>query len=75
MTKQLKKRHMRQVARAKQKGKQSEPDVRSEEEVRAARAASAPLGGWGGAKGPGVFTAPRRQRAVQGGDSRSPGDS
>jgi len=75
MTKQMKKRHMREVARAKQRGKQSEPDVRSVEEVRAARAASAPVGGWGAARGPGGFAAPVRQKSGQGGETRPPGDN
>lgn len=40
MTKRLLKRHKRQVARAKQQIKVSEPDVRTPEEVQAAREAS-----------------------------------
>lgn len=42
MTKRLLKRHKRQVARARERIKLSEPDVRTPEQVRAARAASRP---------------------------------
>jgi hypothetical protein len=44
MTRRLMKRHKRQVARAKGRAKTSEPDVRTPEEVRAAREASRPAG-------------------------------
>ena len=44
MTRRLVKRHKRQVARAKSNVKLSEPDVRTPEEVRAAREASRPAG-------------------------------
>jgi hypothetical protein len=40
MNKRLEKRHKRQVARAKDRVKQSEPDLRTPEQVRAAREAS-----------------------------------
>lgn len=40
MDKRLAKRHKRQVARAQDKKKVSEPDVRSQEEIEAAREAS-----------------------------------
>jgi hypothetical protein len=42
----LLKRHKRQVARAKEKVSLSEPDVRTQEQLKAARAASQPEGGW-----------------------------
>ena len=42
----LLKRHKRQVARAKDKVRLSEPDVRTQEQLEAARAASQPEGGW-----------------------------
>lgn len=42
MDKRLAKRHKRQVARAKEKAKVSEPDVRTAEEVAAAKAISRP---------------------------------
>jgi hypothetical protein len=40
MDKRIEKRHKRQVARAKQKVKLSEPDVRTPEQIEAAREAS-----------------------------------
>jgi hypothetical protein len=43
-TKRLLKRHNRQVSRAKAKVRLSEPDVRTPEQVRAAREASQPAG-------------------------------
>ena len=45
MDKRLAKRHKRQVTRAKQHVKTSEPDVRTPEEIKAAREASRPAGG------------------------------
>ncbi len=42
MDKRLAKRHKRQVARAKEKVKISEPDLRTHEQIEAARAASRP---------------------------------
>ncbi|MDZ7639402.1 MAG: hypothetical protein U5J83_14300 [Bryobacterales bacterium] len=45
MDKRLQKRHKRQVARAKLHAKVSEPDVRTPEEIRAAREASKPKTG------------------------------
>jgi hypothetical protein len=42
MDKRLAKRHKRQVARAKEKVKLSEPDVRTPEQIAAAREASRP---------------------------------
>lgn len=45
MNKRLLKRHKRQVARAKERVKLSEPDLRTPEEVRAAREASRPNAG------------------------------
>ena len=47
MTNKLLKRHKRQVARAKERVKVSEPDVRTAEQLRTAREASQPAGGWG----------------------------
>lgn len=44
MTKRILKRHKRQVARAKARVKLSEPDVRTPEQVRAAREASGLVG-------------------------------
>ena len=45
MNKRLLKRHKRQVARAKKGAKQSEPDVRTPEQLAAAREASRALTG------------------------------
>ena len=45
MNKRLLKRHKRQVARAKKGAKQSEPDVRTPEQLAAAREASRALNG------------------------------
>jgi hypothetical protein len=42
MDKRLEKRHKRQVARAKSRIKLSEPDVRTPEQIKAAREASRP---------------------------------
>ena len=46
MNKRLQKRHKRQVSRAKERVRLSEPDLRTAEQVRAAREASRPAGGW-----------------------------
>ena len=46
MNKRLLKRHKRQVSRAKQRVRLSEPDLRTPEQIRAAREASRPAGGW-----------------------------
>jgi hypothetical protein len=45
MTKRLLKRHKRQVSRAKTKVRLSAPDLRTPEQVKAAREASRPPGG------------------------------
>jgi len=45
MNKRLAKRHDRQVARAKKRVKLSEPDVRTPEQIKAAREASRPADG------------------------------
>ena len=47
MNKRLQKRHRRQVSRAKDRAKLSEPDVRTPEQISAAREASRPAHGWG----------------------------
>jgi len=46
MNKRLLKRHKRQVSRAKEGVRLSEPDLRTPEQLRAAREASRPAGGW-----------------------------
>lgn len=48
MDKRVAKRHKRQVARAKLNSKTSEPDVRTREQIEAARDASRPDAGRGG---------------------------
>ena len=48
MNKRLLKRHKRQVARARQHVKLSEPDVRTPEQIKADREASRPTGVWRG---------------------------
>jgi len=48
MDKRLAKRHKRQVSRAKQHVKLSEPDLRTPEQIKAAREASRPTGDRGG---------------------------
>jgi len=45
MDKRLAKRHKRQVSRAKINSKETEPDVRTPEQIQAARDASRPTGG------------------------------
>jgi hypothetical protein len=71
MDKRLAKRHKRQVARAKINSKESEPDVRTPEQIQAARDASQAVSGHasdmgvrgsaanfrGGAKAPGTGSA------------------
>jgi hypothetical protein len=44
MDKRILKRHKRQVARERERVRQSEPDVRTPEQVKAAREASRPAG-------------------------------
>lgn len=75
MTKQLVKRHKRQVARAKQKVKLSEPDVRTPEQIKAAREASAPAGGWKSGAGVNYSGPSSRSQGSQASDTRSKGDS
>ncbi len=47
MDKRIAKRHKRQVSRAKAKVRLSEPDIRTPEQIKAAREASRPDGGRG----------------------------
>jgi hypothetical protein len=46
MNKRIAKRQKREVSRAKARIRVSEPDVRTPEQIKAARAASQPAGGW-----------------------------
>ena len=61
MDKRLMKRHKRQVARAKENVKLSEPDVRTPEQIKAAREASRPTGS-GDPGAPTVGGSPSRNR-------------
>jgi hypothetical protein len=62
MDKRLMKRHKRQVARAKEHVKLSEPDVRTPEQIKAAREASRPTGS-GDPGAPSVGSATRSRQA------------
>ena len=63
MDKRLAKRHKRQVARAKERVKTSEPDLRTPEEIQAAREASrAAIGRGGGSGSPGAAPMLRNNR-------------
>lgn len=74
MNKRLLKRHKRQVARAKGHMKLSEPDVRTPEQVRAAREASRPAGGWRSG-GHGLYeTPPVQEHAHPPAESTAKGD-
>lgn len=59
MDKRLQKRHKRQVGRAKQRLKLSEPDVRTPEEVKAAQEAGRPASRRNGVHAP--YATPSRQ--------------
>jgi len=74
MTKRILKRHKRQVARAKQRVNLSEPDLRTPEQLRAARDASRPAGGRHDSPGA-LYSAPStRHQARPAADSRAKGD-
>jgi hypothetical protein len=60
MDKRLAKRHKRQVSRAKERVKLSEPDVRTPEQIEAARVASRP----DYSRGPAFVPSPKAQPAV-----------
>ncbi|MBE0659139.1 MAG: hypothetical protein IH602_15700 [Bryobacteraceae bacterium] len=53
MNKRLLKTHKRKVARQRDRAKQTEPDLRTPEEIKAAKEASRPAGGYGA--GPTAF--------------------
>jgi hypothetical protein len=63
MNKRLQKRHKRQVARAKDRRQVSEPDLRTPEQVLAAREASRAVGGHRADSRPHFTTAPANQTA------------
>jgi hypothetical protein len=70
LNKRLLKRHKRQVARAKEHVKLSEPDVRTPEQITAAREAGRSAGGSrGGSEAPGAMPSIRKQ---SGAAARSP---
>ena len=75
MDKRLTKRHKRQVARARERVQVSEPDVRTPEEIEAAREASrANSGPSGGPNLAGASTSHRNSRATStGGAAKSDG--
>ena len=66
MDKRLQKRHKRQVARAKEHVKISEPDVRTPEQIKAAREASRPTGGFGDGRNVKNTPSSFRSRSVTG---------
>jgi len=70
MDKRLEKRHKRQVTRARLKVKTSEPDVRTQEQIEAARAASqAKVSHGDSPKVAGSSTSFRSNRAMSSGSS------
>jgi hypothetical protein len=69
MDKRLEKRHKRQVARAQKKAKVSEPDVRTEDEIKAAREASRPDSARGNKQQPVVASQSFRKLATGTGSS------
>lgn len=75
MNKRLLKRHKRQVSRANKRVKLSEPDVRTPEELKAAREASRPAGGWRGGASSLYSTPSIRNQAGPAADSRAKGDA
>ena len=66
MDKRLAKRHKRQVARAKEHVKLSEPDVRTPEQIKAAREASRAAQGGGNTGNKGNVLSAVRSTHVQG---------
>jgi hypothetical protein len=74
MNKRLLKRHKRQVLRAKERVKLSEPDVRTPEQQRAARELSRPAGGWRNGPPSLYSTSSIRSQTGSASDSRVKGD-
>ena len=74
MNKRLLKRHKRQVARASSRAKETPPDVRTPEEIRAAREASRPIGGWRSGSTAGTAGSSIRSQAGPSASSRASGD-
>jgi len=75
MSKRLEKRHKRQVARAKERAKVSEPDLRTPEQIRAAREASRPAGARGKGVVPHYSTPPAQPRGSATTDSAAKAQS
>ena len=74
MDKRLLKRHKRQVARAKARVKLSEPDLRTPEQLRAAREASRPDSARGNTPNMRYATPSPRSQIGPAADSRAKGD-
>jgi len=70
MNKRVAKRQKREVSRAKARVRLSEPDVRTPEQIRAAREASQPAGGW--RNGPNAHLPTRSGRNQSGSAANSP---
>lgn len=66
MDKRLAKRHKRQVSRARERLTLSEPDLRTPEQIKAAREASRPAGGRGDGPNMPSSAQPFRDRAMVG---------
>jgi hypothetical protein len=73
MDKRLQKNHKRKVARAKARVRVSEPDLRTPEQIKAAREASRP--GDAAGKGPSLRTSPLPFRAASSTGSASKTDA
>ena len=69
MNKRLEKRHKRKVSRAKDQVRLSEPDVRTPEQIQAAREASRPTSGRGGANVHNSFPSFRNHQATASGSA------
>jgi hypothetical protein len=74
MSKRLLKLHKRKVARAKVQVRLSEPDLRSPEQIREARDASRPAGGWRNGSAAQYSSPSVRTQGGPSADSRAKGD-
>lgn len=74
MNKRILKRHKRQVSRSKLRVKLSEPDLRTPEQLRAARDASRPAGDRRDSPGALYSSPSTRNQARPAADSRAKGD-
>jgi hypothetical protein len=75
MDKRILKRHKRQVSRAKARVRLSEPDLRTPEQVKAAREASRPAAGRGDGPQARYSTPPARSHAVLAAHSTAKADA